>query len=527
MVARVWGAFRRWLDDRAGTDAIRRVLLDEPLPAGTAWWFTTGSVLLFGLLVQIVTGIALAMFYAPTPDHAWDSVTYISTAVPGGALLRGLHYWGASLMVVAIVVHLVRVVVFGSYRRPRELNWIVGLVLLHVVLAFGLTGYLLPWDQRAYWATVVTINIARLTPVAGDWLGALLQGGPQVGALTLTRWYAAHVIVLPALIALLVTVHLYLMRRQGISGPITPQPGRSQMFFPWQAARDLAVVAVVALVLVGLAWRGAPPLEPPADPASSGYVPRPEWYFLGLFQLLKAFPGRFEVVGVIVVPALAMTWMLLLPWIDRGRSRAPRHRRGVLLLFFAGLASVGALTVVGALDHPARLQTAWNLRELAGAALIETDERCTSCHAPDRIEPPIRAGRFAQPQAWVNAHVLDPMMIAPSLREPPPVNQADTLAIQAALARLRSGPPPPVDAATRHRQVLVSRFCLSCHRVDGVGGSDGPDLSSVGLKLSAAQIEQRILDPKSVQADAQMPALADKIAADDIRILAAWFASRK
>ena len=189
------------------------------------------------------------------------------------------------------MLHLVRVVFFGSYRKPRELNWIVGLLLLQVILAFGLTGYLLPWDQRAYWATVVTINIARLTPVLGDVVAAVLQGGAEVGALTLTRWYAVHVMVLPAVLVGLVVVHLYLMRRHGISGPVTPRIGSSQMFFPHQAARDLTMAVAGGVLLAALAWRGAPALEPPADPTSSDYIPRPEWYFLGLFQLLKYFPG--------------------------------------------------------------------------------------------------------------------------------------------------------------------------------------------------------------------------------------------
>ncbi len=166
-----------WLDDRTGFRIIRHHLLDEPLPPGTGWWFTFGSVLLFGLGLQIVTGIALALFYAPTPDHAWDSVRFITTSVRAGRVLRGLHHWGASVVVVAAVVHLCRVVFFGSYRRPRELNWIVGLVLLHVILALGLTGYLLPWDQRAYWATVVAINISRLTPLAIEFRAFVLGPG--------------------------------------------------------------------------------------------------------------------------------------------------------------------------------------------------------------------------------------------------------------------------------------------------------------------------------------------------------------
>ena len=310
-----------WLDHRTGFRTIKHHLLDEPLPPGTGWAFTFGSLLLFGLTLQVVTGTLLALFYAPTPDHAWDSVRYITTEVRGGHVLRGLHHWGASLVVVTAVIHLARVVLFGSYRAPRELNWIVGLVLLHVILAFGLTGYLLPWDQRAYWATVVTINISKLTPFAGEFVANLLRGGPDIGALTLTRWYGVHVLVLPPALFGLTALHLYLMRRHGISGPITERQGTRESFFPYQAARDLTVAIVAGVALAALAWQGAPPLEPPADPTAADYIPRPEWYFLGLFQLLKYFPGRLEVVGAIVIPGAVMTLLALLPWIDRARTR--------------------------------------------------------------------------------------------------------------------------------------------------------------------------------------------------------------
>ena len=326
-----------WLDDRTGFRNIRGHLLDEKLPPGTAWFFTLGSVLLFGLSVQILTGTLLALYYAPTPDHAWDSVRFIGTEVRLGGFLRGLHHWGASVVVVVAVLHLARVVFFGSYRKPRELNWIVGIILLHVILAFGLTGYLLPWDQRAYWATVVAINISKLTPGVGEYVAALLRGGPEIGALTLTRWYALHVLVLPPVLAGLVLLHLYLMRRQGISGPIRERAGVKVPFFPTQAgARPRRWPSVAGVLLAALAWKGAPALEPPADPTSSNYIPRPEWYFLGLFQLLKYFPGKLEVVGALVVPGIAMTLLALLPWIDRGPTRAWRHR-GLILTGFGSL----------------------------------------------------------------------------------------------------------------------------------------------------------------------------------------------
>ncbi len=524
---RLVASVARWLEDRTGYRGIRKHLLDEPLPAGTGWWFTLGSLLLFGLSLQIVTGIALALFYAPTPDHAWDSVRYITTNVRGGAFLRGLHHWGASLVVVAAVLHMVRVLFFGSYKKPRELNWLVGLLLLQVILAFGLTGYLLPWDQRAYWATVVTINIARLTPMLGDMVAVVLQGGADIGALTLTRWYAVHVMVLPAVLVVLIVVHLYLMRRHGISGPVTPRIGSSQMFFPHQAARDLTVAVIGGVLLATLAWRGAPALEPMADPTSSDYIPRPEWYFLGLFQLLKYFPGRLEVIGALVVPGLVMTFLALLPWIDRARGREPRQRRVVLGLITAGLAAVVTLTTLGALDRPSAAAGPWNVQEIAGAALVASSDRCTKCHAPDRVASPVEAGRISQTSSWLNAHVADPEVIAPGVRPPPEADEAETAAIRAGLARLRSGVPPAVDDATRRVAVLFTRHCLSCHTVDGVGGKDGPNLSKAGEKLDPGQIERRIIDPTEIQFDAEMPAFANKMTPEEIRAVAQWLGKKK
>lgn len=515
-----------WLDDRAGVRALRHHLLDEPLPAGTGWWFTLGSVLLFGLIVQAVTGVALALYYAPTPDHAWDSVRFITTSVRGGGLLRGLHHWGASVVVVAALAHLVRVVVFGSYRKPRELNWIVGLLLLLVILAFGLTGYLLPWDQRAYWATVVSINISRLTPVAGDTVATLLAGGPEVGALTLTRWYALHLLVLPALVVVLTAVHLVLLRRHGISGPARPVAGPSQPFYPYQAARDATMIALVASILTVLAWWGAPALEPPADPASSDYVPRPEWYFLGLFQLLKYFPGRLEVVAAMVIPGVAFTWLFLLPWIDRGRSRDWRERRPVLALFAAGLAAASTLTLLGAIDRPPAARSVWSVQELAGVALIQSGERCQRCHAPDRVAATIEPGAITRPADWLAGHVADPIVIAPGVRDAPQSNEFDTAAIVAALARLRSTPAPELDASTRVAVSAFNRECLTCHRLEGLGGREGPDLSGVGARLSAEDIERRVINPFDVQADAAMPGFDGVLTRDQIRALARWLASQ-
>src|SRR5688500_6463178 len=180
--------FVDWLDSRTGLRTARKHLLDEPIPAGVGWWFVTGSVLLLLLAVQFITGVVLTMYYVPSPDSAYDSVRFIMERLTFGPIVRGLHFFGASFIVVAAVIHMLRVVALGSYKKPREVTWITGVVLLLVILAFALTGYLLPWDQKAYWATTVTINIANSGPF-GEYVAGLMRGGANLGSLTLLRWY--------------------------------------------------------------------------------------------------------------------------------------------------------------------------------------------------------------------------------------------------------------------------------------------------------------------------------------------------
>jgi ubiquinol-cytochrome c reductase cytochrome b subunit len=424
------------------------------------------------------------------------------------------------------VVHLIRVVIFGSYRAPRETNWIVGLILLQVILAFGLTGYLLPWDQRAYWATVVTINISKLTPGAGEFVAGLLRGGPDIGALTLTRWYGVHVLVLPPVLFGLTALHLYLMRRHGISGPIQPREGASQTFFPYQAARDLTVAIAAGVLLAVLAWKGAPALEAPADPTTSDYIPRPEWYFLGLFQLLKYFPGRLEVVGAIVIPGAVMTLLALLPWIDRAQTRGLRDRKWLLSGLAVLVAAVTTLTVLGALDKPAPVSAEWNVREQAGLALMANDT-CTSCHSESGVAGAIDPLRVSRPRDWIAGHLLDPQMIAPGLRDAPAANEHDHTAILAALARGRSGPAPVLSSEEAAPVVLFNRNCLRCHVIGPVGGDEGPDLTAIGAKMDEARIVRQITSPLSVKPTGEMPAFEGKLTPEEINTLARWLSRKK
>jgi ubiquinol-cytochrome c reductase cytochrome b subunit len=517
-----------WLDTRTGFRAARHVMLDEPLPPGTGWLFTLGSLLLALLVVQVLTGAFLTLYYAPTPDHAYDSIRFID-ATTAGRLVRGLHHYGASFIVIAIVLHMLRVILFGSYKPPREVTWLSGLALLGLVLAFALTGYLLPWDQRAYWATVVTVNISRLTPGGGELVASLLRGGAEIGALTLTRWYAAHVIFLPALLVALVVAHLVLMRRPGISGPIRTREGAPTPFYPAQAARDVLVVAVVLIALAAFAWRGTPPLEGRADPTDASYIPRPEWYFLSLFQILKYFPGRWEVVGAIVIPGFVAAFLALLPWIDRGPERHPARRRAIVSAVVAGFAAVVVLTTLGWRDRPvnAAASTQWGVRAIGGSVFAR-DAGCARCHSDTGRADPLEGIPVTRGNDWLAGHAADPEMIAPGLREPPAtLSERQIAAIVAYVHQLSRQRYPGFPADVEMASAIFARYCIGCHKLDGDGGTDGPDLSQIGSKHDVAKLRVWIADPEAVNPEADMPAFADRLTEQQLNTIAAFLAARR
>ena len=208
--------FGNWLDERLAWRQVWAVIFLRKIPK-VNWLYTLGSATLFLAVNQIFTGILLTIYYIPTPDHAYDSVQYITTQVPAGWLIRGLHHWGASAMVVVVGLHMVRVIFHGSYKYPREVTWFTGVLLLLVTVGFGFTGYLLPWDQKAYWATIVGTRIASVAPIVGEWILLIMRGGEELSAVTLARFYGVHIWVLPTALLLLILIHLYLVIRIGIS----------------------------------------------------------------------------------------------------------------------------------------------------------------------------------------------------------------------------------------------------------------------------------------------------------------------
>ncbi len=207
-----------WFDERLGWRSVWEAIFLRKMPK-VNWLYTLGSATLFAAVNQIITGILLTIYYVPTPDHAYDSVYYITTQVPAGWLIRGMHHYGASAMVVLCVLHMLRVIFLGAYKFPREVTWFSGVILLLVTVGFGFTGYLLPWDQKAYWATTVGTRIAGTAPIVGDWVLRIMRGGEELSAVTLARFFGVHVWVLPATLLLLISSHLYLVIRNGISSP--------------------------------------------------------------------------------------------------------------------------------------------------------------------------------------------------------------------------------------------------------------------------------------------------------------------
>ena len=212
----MWKKIFAWLDERLGLNGIYKAVLERPEPKGN-WWNTLGSASLFLFLLQGVTGILLTMYYTPSPDHAYDSIQYIMNGMTFGWLIRGIHHWGASLMVLIVFFHMLRTYFFGAYKYPREFTWVTGVLLLLLTLGMGFTGYLLPWNQRAYWATTVATSIAGTVPFIGNFINQVLRGGSDLSAVTLARFFSVHIWWFPAMIGALIGVHLYMVIRLGIS----------------------------------------------------------------------------------------------------------------------------------------------------------------------------------------------------------------------------------------------------------------------------------------------------------------------
>jgi ubiquinol-cytochrome c reductase cytochrome b subunit len=343
-----------WIEQRTGLVGQITEFLTEDVPGGASYWYIFGSATIFAMILQIVTGIFLTFYYAPSTASAWESTNYIYHNVPFGQFVISLHFWGATAMIALLFMHMLQVLLWGAYKAPREIMWVIGILLLVVTLVLGLTGYLLPWDMNALFASQVAINIASSVPIVGNATQQFLSGGPGIGTLTINRFFGLHVWLMPALLVLLTAGHLIIFRHNGSAGPPVdhdlkklPQ-GR---FWPNQMFMDAAASFVVFLLIVGLSIWAPPTLDVKADPTQK-FIAYPAWYFLALYGLLRVagqFPPAIQpitnLLATVVIPGGLVTFLILLPFLDRNPSRQISRRPWVLGITALSLVIAVALSL--------------------------------------------------------------------------------------------------------------------------------------------------------------------------------------
>ena len=349
------GRLATWVEERTGLGTPISSFLNYPVPeyVHKNLLYSLGGLTLISFLYQAISGVLLMSYYDPSLANAYDSVDYITYQVPLGWLIRGVHHYGASAFVILVVLHMLHTFSYSAYKKPREVNWISGVFLLLITLGFGFTGYLLPWDQGGYWATKVGTEIAGTLPGIGSVLAQIMRGGTNLGQITLTRFYTAHVIVLPVALFTLIALHLYVLRYHGMAPPVTKKAqtrtSKHVPFFPHWVFTDTVLGMGLLALLAYLSWSTYAPLEFPADPTSGTYVPRPEWYFLFFFQLLKYFPGPLEPLATFVIPGIIFGSMILLPFVDRSDERRPWRKpitTSVAILYLVVIVSLTILALI-------------------------------------------------------------------------------------------------------------------------------------------------------------------------------------
>jgi ubiquinol-cytochrome c reductase cytochrome b subunit len=453
-----------WLDDRSGLLTSARHALEHPVPPRTGWWYVFGSATLLAFVLQVVTGIALASAYVPSSGQAYDSLRFISEQALLGRFLRGMHYFGASAMVLLIGIHVSRTYLMGAYKFPRELNWLSGAVLLLLTLALAFTGQLLRWDQNAVWSVIVGAAQAGRMPIVGRDMARFILAGDTIGGATLSRFFAFHVFFIPALVFLLIALHLALVLRHGISErpkagePVDPATYRSKYdallrregvpFWPDAAWRDVVFGAsMVATVVLLAIIVGPPELGRPPDPSILQADPRPDWYLLWYFAVLALAPTHLENVIIVLGPLLFGAILILLPIFNKG-ERSVRRRP------WAGLLVVFIWTTIGSFWYAAQ-RADWS---------------------PDFTAKPLAA------------------------------------------AVVRSSDPAVVEGA----RLFHEKGCEFCHAIEGSGGERGPDLSQVASRMTPMQIEARITNGSP-----NMPAYAQSLTPEEVRTIAGFLATRR
>jgi ubiquinol-cytochrome c reductase cytochrome b subunit len=455
----------KWIDDRLGLVELVRPSMRHLVPHDAGWWYVFGSATMVAFIIQVVTGVALAFSYVSSSSQAYETLLFITNDASFGSFLRGLHYFGASAMVLMVGAHMAQTFLFGSYKFPREMNWASGVLLLGFTLIMGFTGQLLRWDQNATWSVVVAAEQAGRVPFIGDWLARFILGGDTIGGATLSRFFAIHVFLVPALIFLFVALHLRLVLRHGISEPPTagkpvdPKTYRQEYakllqksghpFWPDGAWRDFVFGTglIVGIVLLAL-FVGPPSLDKPPDPSVLNADPHPDWYLLWYFAVLALIPPRLEGYVMILAPAVIGMLLLVAPLLNNRGERAPSRRPWSIAVVVLSVITIGSLWIAGA-------RSPWS---------------------PN----------------------FDPVPLTPQI------------------VGATNGP------VFKGAQIFQEKACLNCHLIEGHGGRRGPDLTNIAAKLSKNDMTIRI-----VNGGVNMPAFGAMLKPQEIEDLLAFLQTRR
>jgi ubiquinol-cytochrome c reductase cytochrome b subunit len=489
------GGVRNWFERRTGINGLLREVLDEPIPGGARYAYIFGSGLLFVFLSQVITGVFLALYYVPSADHAHTTVAYIAKEVAAGSFLRSLHVYGSSAMVIIVLLHVSQTFLYGSYKGRRELLWLSGTVLFALVLGMAFTGYLLPWDERAYFATAVGTNVPSEIPVVGNAIKELMRGGGELGTLTISRFFVAHFFMIPGLILLTISAHVFLFRKAGPAGPPGEDPFEPKLptetFYPRQVVMDLGLTLLIIVVLGLLAFFYPAELGPEANPADTQFLPRPEWYYRSLFQWLKLWTGKSAVIGIMVVPLIVTVLFVGLPFIDRRAERRPWKRPiavGLFSFVFGGLILMGA----------------WSFHADAHDPAVAKQLAFQDQQMKDYMREPFKPERQSAP--------------APA---GPGVNAGSVAAGVAGAGSSGAAANPAVEAG---QKLFQSHACMACHGPGGAGTPLAPKLAGIGKKYTPEQLLNLFNHPTAAMDKGRMPHF--QFTQDDVKDLIAYLDSQ-
>ncbi|HVS96533.1 MAG TPA: cytochrome b N-terminal domain-containing protein [Puia sp.] len=460
---RIWA----WLDDRIGIMDLLRPLIDHPVPPRGLWMYVFGSATLFMFILQVVTGVALSLLYQPSSTNAYHSLEFITYQAKFGNILRSVHYYGASAMIILVGLHMIRTYITASYKFPREMNWISGVFLLLFTIFMGFTGQLLRWDSNGVWSSVVAAQQLGRVPFFGKYLARLLLGGDTIGGHSLTRFFSYHVFIIPAFIFIFIALHLYLVFKTGISEP--PKAGRlvdpktyrkwyddylkkyAIPFWPNAAWRDVLFSSIIVILIILFAWlRGAPDLTTAPDLTYIHTSPAPDWYMVLFFALFALMPHKIESAAMTIGPTLTVIILFVIPFLSNKGERSPLRRPWAMFGVICVFVFVVSLLVLG-LQHP------WS---------------------------------------------------------------ADFDAKPLPVAAIRPAHPDSTVVAGSH--LFYSRGCEYCHRVNGYGGKAGPELTLVGQRLSAQEMTIRI-----VNGGGNMPAYGGILTQQDLSTLVGFLRAQR